>query len=68
MATHSSILAWEIPWKQESGKLKSKGTQKLGQDLASKQHIHKPSCCYTLDTNTTLNINYISTKINFKKK
>ena len=28
MATHSSILAWEIPWTEESGGLQSKGLQK----------------------------------------
>ena len=28
MATHSSILAWEIPWTEEAGGLKSMGTQK----------------------------------------
>ena len=27
MATHSSILAWEIPWTEESGGLQSMGTQ-----------------------------------------
>ena len=28
MATHSSILAWEIPWTQETGGLQSMGSQK----------------------------------------
>ena len=28
MATHSSILAWEIPWTEESGRLQSMGLQK----------------------------------------
>ena len=28
MATHSSILAWEIPWTEESGGLQSIGSQK----------------------------------------
>ena len=28
MATHSSILAWEIPWTEESGRLQSIGSQK----------------------------------------
>jgi len=28
MATHSSILAWEIPWTEEPGGLQSKGSQK----------------------------------------
>ena len=28
MATHSSILAWEIPWTEQSGGLQSMGLQK----------------------------------------
>ena len=28
IATHSSILAWEIPWTEEPGRLQSKGLQK----------------------------------------
>ena len=30
MATHSSILAWEIPWTEEPGGLQSMGSQELG--------------------------------------
>ena len=30
MATHSSILAWEIPWREESGRLQSMGSQRAG--------------------------------------
>ena len=37
MATHSSILAWEIPWTEEPGGLQSMGWQRVGQDLATKQ-------------------------------
>ena len=33
MATHSSILAWEIPWTEESGGLQSTGLQRVGRDL-----------------------------------
>ena len=29
MATHCSILAWEIPWTQESGRLQSMGSQRV---------------------------------------
>ena len=36
MATHSSILAWEIPWTEETGGLQSKGWQRVGHDLATK--------------------------------
>ena len=32
MAIHSSILAWEIPWTEEPGRLQSLGSQRVGQD------------------------------------
>ena len=32
MATHSSILAPRIPWKEEPGRLQSVGLQRVGQD------------------------------------
>ena len=32
MATHSSILAWRIPWWEEPGKLQSMGSQRVGHD------------------------------------
>ena len=32
MATHSSILVWEIPWTEESGGLHSMGSQKVQHD------------------------------------
>ena len=32
MATHSSILAWEIPWTEEPGGLQSMGSQRVGRD------------------------------------
>ena len=37
MATHSSILAWKIPWTEEPGGLQSMGSQRVGHDLATKQ-------------------------------
>ena len=37
MATHSSILAWKIPWAEEPGGLQSKGLQKVGHNWASEQ-------------------------------
>ena len=30
MATHSSLLAWRIPWIEEPGRLQSMGSQKVG--------------------------------------
>ena len=35
MATHSSILAWRIPWTDEPGGLQSMGSQRVGHDGAT---------------------------------
>ena len=35
MATHSSILAWEIPWTEELGGLQSMGSQRVEHDLVT---------------------------------
>ena len=32
MATHSGILAWRIPWREEPGGLQSRGSQRVGHD------------------------------------
>ena len=32
MATHSSILAWKIPWTEEPGRLQPMGSQRVGHD------------------------------------
>ena len=32
MATHSSILAWRIPWTEQPGGLQSTGLQRVGHD------------------------------------
>ena len=40
MATHSSILAWEIPWTEEPGGLQSMGRQRAGNDWAT-EYAHK---------------------------
>ena len=36
MATHSSILAWEIPWTEDPGRLQSMELQSVGNDLVTK--------------------------------
>ena len=38
MATHSSVLAWEIPWTEEPGGLQSMGSRKSQQDLVTKNN------------------------------
>ena len=32
MATHSSSLAWRLPWREEPGRLQSMGSQRVGRD------------------------------------
>ena len=40
MATHSSILAWRIPWTEEPGRLQSMGSQNVGRDRSLSTHTH----------------------------
>ena len=50
IATHSSILAWEIPWTEEPGGLQSLVPQKSQEhDWATKQHtIHMHKALYSV--------------------
>ena len=38
MATHSSILAWRIPWTEETGGLQSRGLQTVRHDRVTNTH------------------------------
>ena len=49
MATHSSILAWRIPWTEEPGGLQSMGLQRVGHDWATS---------HSLSVKAILNDNY----------
>ena len=40
MATHSSILAWKIPWTEEPAGLQSMGSQTVRQDWVTHTYIH----------------------------
>ena len=74
MATHSSILAWEIPWTEEPGGLQSMGSQRVGatttQDRATKcqhararTHTHTHTHTHTRrvsHTTSALRINLLS--------
>ena len=52
MATHSSILAWRIPWTEEPGRLQSTGLQRVRRDWAtSLSKIQRNAFC--------LNIHYV---------
>ena len=60
MATHSNILAWEISWTEERGRLQSMGAKRVvGHNLAAEQgqdidldhgtcwlmHLSESTCC-----------------------
>ena len=40
MATHSSTLAWRIPWTEEPDRLKSMDLQRVGHDCVNNFHFH----------------------------
>ena len=45
MVTHSSILAWKIPWTEEPGTLQSMGSQRVGcmhMDIYKYKYIFPP--------------------------
>ena len=47
MTTHSSILAWEIPWTEETGGLQPMGSQRVVHDYVTEcacthTHTHTP--------------------------
>ena len=44
MATHSSIIAWRIPWIEKPGRLQSMGSQEL--DMTYRLNHHQISCKY----------------------
>ena len=44
MATHSSILAWRIPWTEEPGGLQSIGSQRVGHNSSDLACTHKDAC------------------------
>ena len=40
LSTHPSILAWRIPWTEESGRLQSMESQRVRQDLVTNRHVY----------------------------
>ena len=44
MATHSSVLAWRIPWTEEPGELQSTGSQRVGRKRCDRAHT-QAYCC-----------------------
>ena len=60
MATHSSILAWEIPWTEESGRIWSMRLQRVGHDLEP-EHAH--TVCSRLATGNSKFLYWCLTKL-----
>ena len=56
MATHSSILAWKIPWTEEPGRLQSMGSQRVGHDWETS--LCFTSLHFTLDQSTSLSCHF----------
>ena len=50
MATHSSILAWRIPWMEELGGLESMGRKEL--DMTERLHFYFSSYSFEIHTGT----------------
>ena len=45
IATHSSVLAWEISWTEEPGRLQSMGSEELG--MTYRLNHHRQECQYS---------------------
>ena len=45
MATHSSTLAWKIPWLEEPGRLQSMGSRRVESDTTEQLRFHFSFSC-----------------------
>ena len=52
MATHSSILAWRIPWTEEPGGLQSIGLQRVRHYRSDHAHMHRRAKNYVAQMST----------------
>ena len=61
MATHSSILAWRIRWREEPSRLQSMGSQRVGQDWATSLsfRLHHRIANQIINTLTEIKTGYI---------
>ena len=59
LSTHPSILAWRIPWTEESGRLQSMESQRVRHDLVTNRHV------YTLLIKITLRLGFSSTILTY---
>ena len=65
MATHSSILAWKIPWTEEPSGLQSMGSQRVEHNWAcacTHTHTHTHTCAYRMTFFCKGNISFSENK------
>ena len=60
MATHSSILAWRIPWAEELDRLQPMGLQRIGHNSATKQ---QNILCVYVNDNCTSGVKFMSVSL-----
>ena len=48
MATHSSILAWKVPWTEEPGRIQSMGSQRVRHDLLIEKGLQSCQQLYSI--------------------
>ena len=66
MATHSSFLAWRIPWTEEPGGLQSMGSQRVNRYWV---HMHVPSFSHVFEvTRWRSRIHFLCTKLYYLAK
>ena len=64
MATHSRILAWEIPWTEEPDRLQSTGSQRVRHNLATKQqHNFLQQCCLIFIPLSWVEFSHLKTQV-----
>ena len=66
MATHSSTLAWRIPWREEASRLQSMGSQRVGHDWATS--LHFTSLHFNIQTSSVYVCTHIADSVSLQKK
>ena len=61
IATHSSTLAWKIPWTEEPGRLQAMGLRRVGHDRATSLHYYTNDAIFTYNGifNSAVCLSYI---------
>ena len=60
MVTHSSILAWKIPWTEEPGGLQSKGSQRVGHDRVTSLSLFHFKDCRSFSSKEQASFNFMA--------